>query len=97
MFSPYTFAAVFTFCIYAVLFRRVFRLFLKSGELLMVFLLPLLTFILGFLLRLSSNQAVIDLGFFLTETSSFFLTLLFTLALVLGQVKYWEKEQSKFW
>lgn len=54
-------------------------------------LLPLLLFSLGFVLRLSQNKSLIDLGYFLTEFSTLFVTVLFTAFLFLGQLKYWKK------
>ncbi len=54
-------------------------------------LLPLVIFVIGFSLRLTSNEGLIDLGFYFTEIAYIFLTILFVLALLLGQVKYWKK------
>lgn len=76
--------------VYAFLFWRAFRFFLKANGLLPVFLLPLVIFVFGFILRLSGNQNLIDLGFFFTDSTVFFITLLFTPALFLGQIKYWK-------
>ena len=58
-------------------------------EKVLIFIVPLLTFTIGFSLRLTHNQSLIDLGFFFTELSTIFVTILFTLCLYLGQVKYW--------
>lgn len=56
-----------------------------------VFLLfPLFIFSLGFILRLTGKQGLVDLGYFLTEFSVLFVTVLFTLFLFLGQLKYWK-------
>lgn len=52
----------------------------------------LLCFSLGFMLRLSQEQSMIDLGFFFTEMSGIFGTILFTSALLLGQMKYHKLE-----
>lgn len=57
---------------------------------LLVFIFPLLTYIAGFTLRLTSNKELIDLGFFFTEFSTIFVTVLFSLCLYLGQIKYWK-------
>lgn len=81
---------VLTLAVYSLLFWRIFHLFLKTNGLLPIFLLPLTIFVFGFALRLSKNQGLVDLGFFLTDSAAFFITLLFTLALILGQVKYWK-------
>lgn len=50
---------------------------------------PLLTYVAGFTLRLTGNKDLIDLGYFFTEFSTIFVTILFTLCLYLGQLKYW--------
>lgn len=81
---------VLTLAVYALLFLRVFRFFLKTNGLLLIFLLPLVIFVFGFALRISGNQGLVDLGFFFTDSAAFFITLLFTLALILGQIKYWK-------
>ncbi len=57
---------------------------------LVVFAFPLLTYAAGFSLRLTSVKELIDLGFFFTEFSTIFVTVLFSLCLYLGQVKYWK-------
>lgn len=79
-----------TLAVYVFLFRRLFRFFLESDALLPIFLLPLMIFVFGFTLRLSKNQSLVDLGFFFTDSAVYFTTLLFTLALILGQIKYWK-------
>jgi len=79
-----------TLAVYVFLLRRIFHLFLKTDGLLLIFFLPLMIFVLGFALRLSRNQSLVDLGFFFTDSAAFFVTLLFTLALILGQVKFWK-------
>ena len=56
--------------------------------------LLLVLFTAGFSLRLSSNSDVVDLGFFFTEMSQFFTTVLFTAALILGQIRYWRITQQ---
>lgn len=57
---------------------------------LMVFLVPLIIFIIGFSLRISGNKNMIDLGYFMTDFSALSATILFTVCLFLGQVKYWK-------
>jgi len=61
---------------------------LKKGKLL-AFIFPLLIYVVGFTLRLSGNKELVDLGFFFTEFSSIFVTVLFSLCLYLGQLRYW--------
>lgn len=52
---------------------------------------PLILFSAGFLLRLSGEKKLIDAGFFMTGASQTLLSALFTLALILGQFKYWKR------
>ena len=54
-------------------------------------LFPLWLFGLGFSLRLMMDKSLIDLGYFLTDFSTLFVTILFTLFLFLGQLRYWKK------
>ena len=57
---------------------------------LMIFLIPLIVFIVGFSLRISGSKNMIDLGYFMTEFSTLSATVLFTVCLFLGQLKYWK-------
>lgn len=58
------------------------------------FMLPILfsvtLFSAGFMMRLAERKAIVDIGFFFTDIGSLLMTALFTVALLLGQVKYWE-------
>ena len=54
-----------------------------------VFVFPLLAYVVGFTFRLSGNKELIDLGYFFTEFSTIFVTILFSLCMYLGQIKYW--------
>ncbi len=62
----------------------------RKTELTLYLLVPLCLFTIGFSLRLTFSQKIIDLGFFFTEISSVWLYVLFVLALLLGQIKYWK-------
>ena len=53
--------------------------------------IPLIFFAIGFLMRINQNLKIIDLGFFFTDISYLYLNILFVLALLLGQIKYWKK------
>jgi hypothetical protein len=53
--------------------------------------MAIMIFSLGFILRLSGQKSIIDIGYFLTDSSSIFLYALFTGALMLGQIKFWKK------
>ncbi len=50
----------------------------------------LVLFTIGFGLRLSKVEELIDFGFFFTEISLLFTYILFTSCLILGQKRYWK-------
>lgn len=77
--------------IFSWLVLGIFRDFGVQASQTKYLLFPLLLFSLGFVLRLSQNKPLIDLGYFLTEFSTLFVTVLFTAFLFLGQMKYWKK------
>jgi len=68
------------------------RKFKQSLKMALFFVIPLFVFSLGFIFRLSESSWVVDLGFFLTEFSGLFVSILFSVCLSLGQLKYWKKE-----
>ena len=74
-------AIVFMFC----------RRFTKDLKLPLMLFVPIVTFSFGFIMRLSENKQIVDLGFFFTESATIFIYILFTSALILGQLKYWKK------
>ncbi len=53
--------------------------------------IPLLLFTLGFIMRVSNNKPLVDLGYFLTESAGLFVYIIFALTFLLGQLKYWKK------
>lgn len=79
--------SLFSFLI--VNFVKDFKVNIKK---ILIFLLPLLTYLIGFSLRVTSDKSLVDLGFFFTEFSTIFVTVLFTICLYLGQVKYWREK-----
>jgi len=52
---------------------------------------PIILLFIGFCMRLLPTEEIVDLGFFFTEVSNMYLYVLFVLALLLGQLKYWKK------
>ena len=86
-----TLSILVTLATYSFFILWTFRKFNVSMKLSVYFILPLSFFCIGFLMRLSLNQGLIDLGFFFTESSVMFLTVLFSIALFLGQLKYYKK------
>ncbi len=79
--------------VFFLLTTLIYRLLKKFNKvnLFIYFLIPLLIFTTGFILRLSSKNEFIGLGYFLTDISNLWLYILFTLGIILGQVKYWKK------
>jgi len=57
-----------------------------------IFILPLIIYASGFYLRLQADKSLIDLGFFFTEFTSMFVSMLFAVFLLLGQLKYWKSD-----
>lgn len=81
---------IFVFLVLTLSLILILRKF-GRGDLFIYLLLPLILFVTGFSMRLTTNSEIIDLGFFFTEISSVWLYVLFVLALLLGQIKYWKK------
>ena len=65
------------------------RRFTRAARPFFILYLCLALYAVGFALRLTGTQTLIDFGYFLTEGSHLFATLVFTAALILGQEKYW--------
>lgn len=61
----------------------------KDTKTLQIIGIVLIMFTIGFAMRLTQNEEVVNLGYYLTEISYLFTYLLFTAALILGQKKYW--------
>jgi len=78
-----------------ILFASVFliRSFAKDFSLnlrkLAIFIFPLVNYIIGFTLRISGNGELVDIGYFFTEFTTLFVTILFSLCIYFGQIKYW--------
>jgi hypothetical protein len=68
-----------------------FKKFNNDLKIALLFLTPLLVFSFGFILRLSARPPMVDLGYFLTEFSGLFISILFAVCLLLGQLRYWKK------
>lgn len=82
---------LFLFIVFSAVLMRVFRKFGIGIRTVLPLLAPLLTFSIGFGLRLSGKSYLVDLGFFLTDFSTLFVSVLFTAFLFFGQLKYWKK------
>lgn len=58
-----------------------------------LFFLPLLViFALGYYFRFSETPHLVDMGFFLTDSSYLFVYVLFSFFLMLGQMRYWKRK-----
>jgi len=77
--------------VYGTLLFLFSRRFVKNNQLLLLLITPILIFSIGFLMRLSEHKEIVDAGFFLTESSVMFISVIFAGAFILGQLKYWEK------
>ena len=76
-------------CLFAALFFLLHR-FRTDIAIFFPILFLLALFAFGFLLRLSGESRIIDLGFFMTEFSHLAMYGIFATALLLGQAKYWK-------
>jgi len=76
---------------YSLLIAALFRKFNRDLKIALFFITPLLVFSVGFVFRLSVKPPIVDLGFFLTEFSGLFISILFAICLFLGQLRYWKK------
>jgi len=87
------FRAITVELILLVIFAGLLNLFLTGVKIkkrrVIVFVLPLLIYTIGFTLRLTKIEDLIDLGYFFTEFSTLFVTILFSLCMYLGQLRYW--------
>jgi len=87
------FRAITVELILLVIFTSLLNLFLDGFKIkrrrLVVFVFPLLIYAVGFALRLTKTEDLIDLGYFFTEFSALFVTILFSLCMYLGQLRYW--------
>lgn len=91
MFLEYVIVEGITVLIGGGLLLYLLRQFTKRSYLVFIVLFPLIAFALGFSLRLSGIPKIIDIGFFFTDFGFLFVYLLFALAFLLGQIKYWKK------
>jgi len=91
MFLTQVLAIITISAFYAVCLILFFRKFKKEIAIPIVLTMPIIVFALGYSLRLGGNKPAIDLGYFLTDSSYIFIYSLFTSALVIGQIKFWEK------
>lgn len=84
------FAETVVFIIFSLLIFSLLKDFKVSRKKSVYFLLPLLIYLVGFSFRLTGNKNLIDLGFLFTDFSAIFVTVIFSLCLYLGQLKYWK-------
>lgn len=77
--------------LFSLLIILLLKKFRKDLRITLLFIAPLLIFCLGFGMRLSAAPKMVDLGFFFTEFSGLFVSVLFAVCLMLGQLKYWGK------
>jgi hypothetical protein len=73
-------------CLLVVIFRK-FGLKTKDA---CFFIVPLIIYSVGFVLRVNHNIDVVNLGYYLTDFTGLFVTVLFTSFLLFGQLKFWK-------
>lgn len=89
----FIYQALFVAIISIVILRLLFNLLrrFERRDLVVYTSIPIALFSLGFIMRLSKKELIIDCGFFLTEISFLLIYSIFAITFVLGQIKYWEK------
>lgn len=91
MFEFQILVIAFVALLFSGILLSIFKQFDRGVKLALILVIPLLTYSLGFILRLTANKYVVDVGFFLTDFSALFIYTLFATFLLLGQLKYWKK------
>ncbi len=76
--------------LYSYLLIEIFRKFNIKIRNTYFFIIPLGVFSIGFVLRLNSDINFVNLGYYLTDFTGLFVSVLFTTFLLLGQLKYWK-------
>jgi hypothetical protein len=79
------------FLIAGILLGSIFYLMRKfklSNRFFFLISIPLILFVIGFILRLSVDKSIVDIGFFFTEINYVFVYAIFATAWLLGQSKY---------
>jgi hypothetical protein len=71
----------------------IFMLLKKFGrtDLAIYYFAPVFMYCLGFGLRLSGIGWLVDIGYFFTDGALIAIYLVFSIAMLLGQIKYWKK------
>lgn len=67
------------------------RRFSRANFLPVMLTFPIIIFSTGYVMRIYGEKVVVDLGYFLTESASMFVYVIFAGAVVLGQMRYWKK------
>ena len=60
-------------------------------DLLVHFLTPIIFYSFGFVLRISKVEPLIDIGYYFTDISFLILYSIFSVGIIIGQIKYWKK------
>ncbi|OGK37590.1 hypothetical protein A3B02_00670 [Candidatus Roizmanbacteria bacterium RIFCSPLOWO2_01_FULL_42_14] len=82
------FAVTVVYCLIIFLFCR---RFISDITMPLILSMPIVAFSIGFILRLSKQTSTIDIGYFLTDSSTIMPYMLITGALILGQLRFWRK------
>jgi len=81
---------IFLLLLFSSLVVFLFKKFDRDLKIASFFIVPLVVFSLGFVFRLTAETSMVDLGFFFTDFSELFVSVLFASCLILGQIKYWK-------
>jgi hypothetical protein len=91
MYAEYLTIEALTAATAGILLVALMKMFSARKRIVAVVFFPLAAFSLGFYLRLTGIKEAIDIGFFFTDFSFLFVYILFALAFLLGQMKYWKR------
>lgn len=91
MFFFQIFVILLVLTLFSLLTIVLFRRFNRELKFVLLPVVLLVAFCIGFVLRLAGEPSVVALGFFLTEFSGLYVSVVFAICLLLGQMKYWKK------
>ena len=81
-------------CVAGILFvlfiKKLLGLFGRQ-DIAIYFLVPVLAYCFGFSLRLSGVKSLVDTGYFFTDGAFLIMYSIFSVAFLVGQLKYWKK------
>ncbi len=88
MFGLQIAAELITLIVFSVIIFKFMKLFKPKKELYLVVFFIMISFVIGFFMRLSGIKGWVDLGYFFTEFSYIMIWLLGVFCWAVGQLKY---------